>query len=84
MRKARYWISAVAVMMMVSVMPASAQVSPTGSGINKDTPDKTTTAPKTGEGNGVLYGAAAALLLGGSVVISKKKLEESRREQKSA
>lgn len=84
MKKMRLWISVAAVMMMVSVMPVSAGRSPEGTGITEKTQEKTATSPKTGEGNGVLYGAASALLLGGIGVISGKKLKESAKEQKKA
>ena len=55
-------------------VPAMAAVSPTGTRVETPTTNKTSTAPKTGEGNLALY----SLLLGGTAVISRKKLEQSR------
>ena len=59
-------------------VPTMAAVSPTGKRDVTTTTNKATTAPKTGEGNLVLYSLAGALLLGGTAVISRKKLEQSR------
>ena len=59
-------------------VPAMAAVSPTGARVETPTTNKTSTAPKTGEGNLALYSLAGALLLGGTAVISRKKLEQSR------
>lgn len=59
-------------------VPTMAAVSPTGKRDVTTTTNKPTTAPKTGEGNLVLYSLAGALLLGGTAVISRKKLEQSR------
>ena len=56
----------------------AAAVSPSGKRDVTTTTNKTTTAPKTGEGNLALYSLAGALLLGGTAVISRKKLEQSR------
>ena len=51
-----------------------AAVSPTA------TPKTTTssTSPKTGESNALIYGIAAALLASGTAVVSKKKLAEAK------
>lgn len=51
-----------------------AEVSPTGTPDNTPS-DKEEEAPKTGESNLLIYGAAAALLLSGTAVISRKRLE---------
>lgn len=59
-------------------VPAMAAVSPTGKRDETVTTNKTSTAPKTGEGNLAIYSLAGALLLGGTAVISRKKLEQAR------
>lgn len=51
-----------------------ADVSPEGEKITTETEDKTSTAPKTGEGDMVIYTIAAAAVLSGTVVVSRKRL----------
>lgn len=67
-------------MMLVFGMSANvmAAVSLTGEKDETETTDKEDKAPKTGEGNAVIYAIAAALLCAGSVVVSRKRLEEAR------
>lgn len=58
-------------------VPAAAAVSPTGKKDTTVTTDKASKAPKTGEGNAVIYSLAGALLLGGTAAVSRKRLEKA-------
>lgn len=62
--------------MTVNTMAAD---SPTGTKNTTASTNKSSTAPKTGESDMLIYGLAGALLMGGTAVISRKRLEEARR-----
>ncbi|MEE1031465.1 MAG: LPXTG cell wall anchor domain-containing protein [Ruminococcus sp.] len=61
----------------VTVFAKDPIISPSGVPDNTETTDKAETAPKTGEGNLLLYGIAGALVLAGTAVVSRKQLENA-------
>lgn len=61
-------------LMLGMALPVSAKNSPVGKKDTTETTDKSSTAPKTGEGELLIYGAAAAMLCAGAAVVSKKRL----------
>lgn len=63
-------------MLSATTVTAMAAISPTGTQKTDVAPQKTNTAPKTGESDVLLYSMAAALLCGGVAAASKKHLAE--------
>lgn len=62
-------------LMFGMTLQVSAKSSPVGKVDTTATTDKSSTAPKTGEGDLLIYGTAAALLCAGMAAVSKKRLE---------
>ena len=76
MKKKLAMIMCTLILTFGTALNASAAVSPTGEPDTTPVEEETDTAPKTGEGNLFLYGAAAVLILSGTAVIAKKRLDD--------